>query len=210
MTCLQSSDCSNNEVCDTTSGSCVGCLSTSDCSTGELCNTASNTCVLCLTNSDCATDFQCITSEGKCGKECATFDDCNGNTVCTFTTTPFSCTPKSCNHNRECPGSYCESNLCVIDPIPPKEGCTSNADCTEAGFGCDTSVGECKLTCEVHTDCGGPQAECHYPGGPTGETGPNGLALYYCIGRTCNGDHDCAGTVCGESSDPSIAKRCVI
>lgn len=153
--CTSNLDCTDDLVCDTTSGDCVECIDDSVCD--NVCDTNTNTCVECTTVEHCSGDTPfCNTDEGIC-VECVSDANCDGN-VCD--TTNGICV--ECLVTEDCEeGFVCnpETNIC------DNNYCEEDGDC-DAGYTCNTEINQCEydcvsypaVTCNDYTDYG--EAAC--------------------------------------------------
>jgi hypothetical protein len=121
------------DICDTTSGACIGCTSNTDCAGTQnpRCDTTTLNCVACLSNADCgaAAPF-CFLGDHQCVQ---------------------------CTSNANCPAAQ---PICGRD-LQCRDGCTTNAQCAgQQGTPiCDTASSQC-VECLVNTDCGSAAPIC--------------------------------------------------
>lgn len=163
VTCLSSSQCQNNQVCDPAggecvfdcrlpgsptcgatglpycdknSGACVACQSSSDCqgaSTGSICNTVNSACVECSQGSDCTDPNASGCSNGQCGR-CLSTSDCGSGQSCTqFDGTGTGFSPGQCQ---------CTGNAGCGSTQPVCLRGMSQLDVSGTGCGC-TKASDC-------------------------------------------------------------------
>jgi hypothetical protein len=139
--CTVSSDCGDNQQCDTVSGQCL-CLDDSACDPSEFCNAVGKcqTVLECLDNSDCIDSELCDTTTGSC----------------------LASVPGICVLDSQCPfGSYCGANRGC------SPGCRDNGDCplgTPCLDGqCDDTPGACNNNsfCDYGDLCVGNRCVAH-------------------------------------------------
>jgi hypothetical protein len=135
---------SMQEVCNPSSGLCVGCLSNQDCQIDggmqPFCDTTAGVCVQCLAAADCPYSSPGC-SDGTCGL-CQMPTDCPAGLTCD--TTQFTC---DCTGPNQCAGN---APACVgLDSGTGTCGCYSSADCGDAGVCDNVNVlsGACVPSC---------------------------------------------------------------
>ncbi len=184
--CLVEGDCGAGMHCTGGStggspGQCVACTTESHCTGGARC--VGNVCVLqtCATDGDCGAGRYCHPVLKDChdlpADACATDKDCGlipgtqiGRNCDPLTRTCIAeCLPLKtcavatrfcidgscygCRANADCPGTRC-------DPFDREcDRCASDADCTVAGWHCNTATGAC-MQCVFDADCGTGR-RCH-------------------------------------------------
>jgi len=208
--CQTALDCSNGQICDGASHTCVPCPTDSacrsgygpqhvcvagacisgdchsfiDCSNGQLC--VGNLCTNCTSDGACMSvygaDHLCV-SGGCVAGECRTASDCPAGSgeICDAS---FTCT--ACATDTQCQSGYGANHLCVNGSCVAGN-CRQTSDCG-GGRICDTAT----LTCVACPD--DPTCMANYPGQ---ELCLNGS----CVAGNCRVATDCApGLVCDVAS----------
>lgn len=173
--------CPADQVCDDTTGECVGCLGPGDCGPDTpVCDTeGSRTCVGCLADADCSDPAasRCDTTENVC-VPCAGHSDCDhldGLGICDDSSDPAECVECTGIEFGVCGGTVCDSlaRTCsehVPDSAGPCEPCVSDAHCQtgqvcvettfDDGTGTEVEVGAFCLWREEFDVGGGPEGNC--------------------------------------------------
>ncbi len=193
--CNEDSHCignANGEVCDTTSGTCVGCVDDGQCEDGDPCTT--NTC-------NAGTCASVTETGGLC--ECLSASDCQAADVCS----DVACVANSCQYSNVAAGSN-DAGECpnVCDGSGECVECLSNSECAANGEVCDTINNVC-VACNSVADCGAADTchvmtcsanECVQVPEQEGETCTGGVCsdVQTCV--ECVDDTQCAsGLFCG-------------
>ncbi len=153
--------CTDEMVCNETTGECVECLAEGDC-TDQVCSRDTNTCVECLGDDDC-TDGVCDTDANTC-VVCLTNDDCTDPTASfcdTDTNTCSGCTTSAdCAHLADAGTGVCDTENstcveCLDDDETTRAACDGNS-CDPATNTCtDTVVGSLEVCepCLADSEC---------------------------------------------------------
>jgi len=172
--CLNTLDCSDNQICDS-SGMCVGtCRETSQCPEGKVCRKpvvysnpiTSREAKFCLSgcesNSDCSSGYACELDTSTCIDYCFENTDCQNGYVCE---SPY-CVEAECTQNSDCSSdSVCTKNYLYDKTGQCTEGsCSPHTGGLQGGFSEPNSCGsgyECEqesgvsvneISCEVDLD----------------------------------------------------------
>jgi len=149
--CLDSTQCTNDDVCNPATNLCVECVGNGDCTDG-VCDTTNNTCVECLATTDC-TDKVCDTGIKQC-VACLGDADCAGTTQCRISSggsLQNACV--TCTNNNGCQTPA--ASLC----LGPSSGCGQCQDLNDCGHltgtynYCDGGCIQCYGLSEA-ADCG--------------------------------------------------------
>jgi hypothetical protein len=144
-------------VCDTTTGACVGCRSSMDCPTAApVCDSTGMRCV------QCQADNNCTGTTPHCDPATLTCAACVTNAHCTNPAMPVC---------RTSFGFMGMSRSC-------QAGCTSDAQCTDAGATVCDSTGNC-VQCLDNSTCSGLNPVCDTTAS-LGRGGPN-LTYHRCV-----------------------------
>jgi len=122
-------------LCDPSTGACVGCRSASDCPTATpVCDSTTKRCV------QCESDSNCSGSTPRCDTATSTCVACLTSSDCTSPSTPV------------CRAGAGGTRTC-------QAGCTSNAQCTDAGASRCNAAGNC-VQCVDDSTCSGTTPVC--------------------------------------------------
>lgn len=141
-----------------------GCTTHSQCPTGNACSFGSCLPAECTDSNACGA-YACDTARLQCFDSCADNYDCNGAYLCR----DGECLSATCTAQtaaRICLGAACNGGTCmnefdcdyygcaegyVCDSYQCDRPCSSDANCER--YICDVSVGECRTSCSLETDC---------------------------------------------------------
>jgi len=129
-------------------GGTIGCQTALDCSNGQLCDGASHTCVPCPTDSACRSGYgpQHVCVSGACiGGDCHVFSDCSNGQLCVNNF----CT--NCTTDTACMSVYGNDHLCISGGCVAGE-CRTATDCP-AGSGQICSASFTCTTCSTDNEC---------------------------------------------------------
>ncbi len=151
--CTQSSECPQGALCR--EGECLiptTCLEGGECGSEQVCDTTTNTCVQCLTGKDCEKGQTCLAQI--CRDGCESTADCDGGLSCS----PSGFCVE-CSRDVECsPDEHCSAGACQADTCAARTSwCGAQGDvvvCSERG---DSTL---NLACPEGESCGGAPAWC--------------------------------------------------
>jgi Cys-rich repeat protein len=184
-------ECGADQVCDVTSGTCVGCVDGSTCA-GGVCDPAKKTCVGCTTTADCKdpTKPVCDTGTSTCVGCLPADDKCPAGEYCR----PDEVCERGCKAGTDCPSGTCL-------PTHSCDQCTGDTQCA-AGNVCTN--GTCTQACSATNACGAGRDCC---GGHCIDKTSDNANCGAC-GTSCGGDATCCNSACKTFDTASDCGSC--
>jgi hypothetical protein len=195
--CQQKSDCPENMVCDTTTGTCVACAGDGDCPAGSVCDTNAKTC-----GPGCSPAHACPSGQSCCNNKCVTTNTVTACTGCGLACDTTHSTGPSCD-GKTCAYTGCGAGFGDCKKAAPDvDGCetplTTPTDCGSCGRACSTTNVNGTPTCAAgacNSACAAGWGNCSLPvAGPDGGVADDGCESNL---TTCAGT-PCCGTLCGK------------